>query len=1086
MKLRKQILLALLILLGVGAGLKAVTGEGDKAGKLRALREGSGLVKITTSRDRKIGIMDNGRMVMYYDNNGFIGDRNFQRSIEWPAGTLNYMVWQVGVMFGAVNSDGDTLCSESYNDISDNQFNPEPGYDNPSFRYDPLEGPIVARSDIAESYAARWPMVGGIPQWPGFDGGFIDPTLLRNVGRQESYWVMRDDNDPDISPGTPLHIEVECRLIEINTSLTRDLIFAFYKVRNTLPESQDLRNCRFGILVDPDMPALVGAEFDDDDDGFIRDLNFAYARDTDNFYASKPGFNIGYFGTKFLRSPQVNGKELGLTGWTTFEYGDMPNPGEFYLTAGGPDPDLGQFRSRDHAQYGYMQPGLFMQPRFDSDVAYIMSSGEFDLAVGDSVEIGVAFIAGPSLDGLLKNANAAQEVYDKNFIVPTAPTPPAVTAVPGDHTVTLYWDDEPSESSTDAFTGKADFEGYRIYRSEDRGQTYGTATDLEEIYPTGYVPIAEYDKFNTSVAEISGVVTSHNETVPGASNAIIRSAGLADGSQGGDAGADLSGAFSGDSYTIEFHTDSTFRVNNVTQTVRLSYLSQFLDEDEEIINQGKGFAVLDSAFTIQPGVDEFTGLYTSGFYIYLDGIFVQILDNVDDSTSEKDPTVNAGEIFRVDQKKIEPGANVGLRHHWTDPQKLVNGYEYWYTVSAYDRPDLEIGVPINENLPATVADAPNDQTVAVVPQAPVAGFVEAEAPTTAVFEHLPGGISHVEGFPLTVVDPRLVRDATYLIRFTETDDGKLWHLRGVTATGDTAIQENNDFYDSFADNAQMFDGMLLQVNDLPGGINGDLSEQTVLVDNDTLSLDLDPTSYGDYVYSETHTEKDYEIRFTATPVAYPTDSETTALAPFELYEVTGGINEQIGALVYDDTEDTTGGAGVWSIDESFDLINAPYADPANFSYADDDVVYYLTLAVSDTLGEVSPGNVFRIVGNRRLHEADVYRFTTKAQRIEAKASDLDRVRVVPNPFIVTSAFDVSRDRHEIHFTRVPAKCKIKIFTLAGDLVKTIDYDRASAGQDFAKWDLKTEFGSEVAYGVYLYHLDAGGVGTRMGKIAILR
>lgn len=1082
MKLRKNIFPTALILFAVAlcaVGLKAVTGDGDKAGKLRALRDGKGLAKVTAFKDRKIGIMDNGRMVMYYDNNGFIGDRNFTRSIEWPAGTLNYMIWQIGIMFGAVNADGDTLCSESFNDISDNQFNPEPGYDNPSFSYEPLEGPIVARSDLEESYPSQW---NGL--WPSFDGGYIDPTLLRNVGRQESYWVMRDDNDPEISPGTPLHLEVECRLIEINTSLTRDLIFAFYKVRNTLPESQNLTNCRFGILVDPDMPALVGAEFDDDDDGFIRDLNLAYARDSDNFYASKPGFNIGYFGTKFLRSPEVNGEELGLTGWTTFEYGDMPNPGEFYLTPEGPDPNLGSFDSRDHAQYGYMQPGLFMQPRLNSDVGFIMSSGEFNLAVGDSVEIGVAFIAGPNLDGLLKNANAAQEVYDKNFIVPTSPTPPAVSAVPGNHTVTLYWDDEPSETSTDAFTGKADFEGYRIYRSEDRGQSYGTATDLEEIYPAGYIPIAEYDKFNTSVAEISGVVTSHNTTVPGASNALILSAGLADGSQGGDAGVDLSGAFSGDSYTIEFQSESTFRINNVTETFRLSYLSQLMDEDGAVVNQGKGFAVLDSSFTIQPSVDDLTGNYTSGYYIYIDGVFVQILDNDADST--KDATVNEGEIFRVDQKKIDPGVNVGLRHHWTDPEKLINGYEYWYTVSAYDRPDPEIGVPVNENLPATVADAPNDQTVAVIPQAPSAGLVESVAPMDTVFEHT-AGASHVKGFPLTVVDPRAVRNATYRIRFTETADGKVWDLRGVTATGDTLIQQGNDFYDSISDNSQMFDGMLLQVNDLPGGINGDLSEQTALVDNDTLSLDLDPISYGDYVYSETNTEKDYEIRFTATPVAYPGSEEgTTVHAPFELYEVIGGINQQIGALFYDDIEDTTGGAGVWSIDESFDLINSPYADPANFSYTDDDVVYYLTLAGADATGEVSPGNVYRIVGNRRLHENDVYRFTTTAQRLEAKQSDLDRIRVVPNPFIVTSAFDVSRDRHEIHFTRVPAKCKIKIFTLAGDLVKTIDYDRATAGQDFAKWDLKTEFGSEVAYGVYLYHLDATGVGTHMGKIAILR
>ena len=53
-------------------------------------------------------------------------------------------------------------------------------------------------------------------------------------------------------------------------------------------------------------------------------------------------------------------------------------------------------------------------------------------------------------------------------------------------------------------------------------------------------------------------------------------------------------------------------------------------------------------------------------------------------------------------------------------------------------------------------------------------------------------------------------------------------------------------------------------------------------------------------------------------------------------------------------------------------------------------------------------------------------------------------------------------------------------------MRTIEYDRATEGVSFARWDLKTEFGSEVAFGVYLYHLDAGSIGTHMGKIAIMR
>src|SRR5262245_26145981 len=124
-----------------GLQIAAPTDPGSKADKIRALQQRAKLAKSSDFGDRKLGVMDNGRMVMYYDNNGFIGDRNFTRSIEWPAGSLNYLVWQVGILFGGVTAAGDTIVSESFNDVSDNQFNPEPGYDNPDYVFDLLGGP---------------------------------------------------------------------------------------------------------------------------------------------------------------------------------------------------------------------------------------------------------------------------------------------------------------------------------------------------------------------------------------------------------------------------------------------------------------------------------------------------------------------------------------------------------------------------------------------------------------------------------------------------------------------------------------------------------------------------------------------------------------------------------------------------------------------------------------------------------------------------------------------------------------------------------------------------------------------------------
>lgn len=1066
--MKTKLTLITLALALAGILIAAGPDTGGKAEKIRLLQQRPKQAAPADFGDRKLGLMDNGRMVMYYDNNGFIGDRNYTRSIEWPAGSINYLVWQIGILFGAVTASGDTIVSESYNDISDNQFNPEPGYDNPDYIFDLLSGPIVARSDIAESYAPRW---NGL--WPAYGGGTTTPDELRRSSRQESYWVMRDNNDPEVSNRPPLHIEVECRLIEINDVLTQDFIFAFYKVRNTLPQSQPLRNCRFGVLMDADVPALVGAEFEDDDSNFIRDLNLAYARDSDNFYASKPDLNPGHIGVKYLRSPKgPDGSELGLTAWTTFEYGDMPNPGEFYLNEDGPDPAAGSYASRDHAQYGYMTPGLFMKPRFKRDVAFIMSSGEFDLAVGDSVEIGVAYIAAPDFESLLNNANAVQTVFDNNFRIPTAPEPPAVTAVPGNEKVTLYWNASPSENSLDQLTGRADFEGYRIYRSESQGRelvdesgrdiSWGTPTDNLARYPTGYVPIAEYDLVNIP-GQLAGIVVSHSSQV---SDASIISEGLADGTQPGDAsGVDNSGFFSNDNYQILFDTGSTFQVLNASQGLFLNYLSDLAD--------AVGFAVFDTAWTLLADNPDAThGLYRSGYHIYIPGAFVNIVDGTSPPS--------AGDVFTVDQRRNDAGRNVGLKHSFVDanvpnqPKRVFNGYEYWYTVTAFDRADLVFGVPVKENLPLNIAETPNDQTVSAIPQAPGAGLREASADTAMT--HIAGS-ADIAGFVLEIIDPTKVTGHTYEISFDAATPDKTYSVRDLDAAGQPFVLVNEPFYDAASDNAKIFDGLRVLITDVEFNINAEASQQTAPPGASDLTLNLDSLEPRDGA-----NDHDFLFQFFQNPedsagfqYTYSDwDNGTPVTAPFIVIDMATGDTLTVEIMDAGDGD----GDGTYDVAERIAIGDTPYTGSGEWEAST-----YLYRFAFD--GAYNAGTEFTLVTNKPLTSADRYQFSTVARSYAASANDLNAIRVVPNPFVVTSGFDISRDRHEVQFTRLPESCTIKIFTLAGELVRTINHNRAASGLSFARWDLKTEFGSEVAYGVYLYHVDSP-VGEKMGKLAIMR
>jgi hypothetical protein len=60
---------------------------------------------------------------------------------------------------------------------------------------------------------------------------------------------------------------------------------------------------------------------------------------------------------------------------------------------------------------------------------------------------------------------------------------------------------------------------------------------------------------------------------------------------------------------------------------------------------------------------------------------------------------------------------------------------------------------------------------------------------------------------------------------------------------------------------------------------------------------------------------------------------------------------------------------------------------------------------------------------------------------------------------------------------------VRIYTVNGDLVQTLYHESLERGA--LRWDLKTKDNLEVAFGLYVYHIDAPGVGTRVGKFAII-
>ncbi len=95
--------------------------------------------------------------------------------------------------------------------------------------------------------------------------------------------------------------------------------------------------------------------------------------------------------------------------------------------------------------------------------------------------------------------------------------------------------------------------------------------------------------------------------------------------------------------------------------------------------------------------------------------------------------------------------------------------------------------------------------------------------------------------------------------------------------------------------------------------------------------------------------------------------------------------------------------------------------------------------------------------------------------------DLERVAVVPNPYRATEAWDAA-SAHEIHFINLPPKARIRIFTIAGDLVAELQHNETV--RDFERWNLKNSSGRDVASGIYMYRVESGSLSFQRRFVVI--
>jgi hypothetical protein len=353
----------------------------------------------------------------------------------WPAGTANQYIFNTGLQIAGIVDSASTVGTHGQVDGSF-FFNASGG------------GNGKKVTDVWNSAdpndLANWPKIAYVPP----DSLYAPAKQGSKVASNNDLWFMSWEGDPSVNNarGHPLGVAVETRGLSFATPDRADLLFFIYNVYNvtasdphvydswqaTRPELADTLRAlgvRFQALNEPD-PA-VGAI---PDGGYtIKQTYLAFGADMDvtfensgqnydgvnvpfatgytyqSAFLAEPSWNFsdasiygpsfikgaGFVGVKYLRSPIVNGQEVGLTLFSGFsngaEFSDPSNSKQLYRYLSGKlDPAQGD----DACNVGdvTLTHICFLNQGEPADMRFFQSTGPIDLAPGQGVTIAVAYL----------------------------------------------------------------------------------------------------------------------------------------------------------------------------------------------------------------------------------------------------------------------------------------------------------------------------------------------------------------------------------------------------------------------------------------------------------------------------------------------------------------------------------------------------------------------------------------------------------------------------------------------------------------------------------------------------------------------
>ncbi|MGE5315920.1 MAG: hypothetical protein ACM3Q4_14600 [Acidobacteriota bacterium] len=720
-----------------------------------------------------------------------------------------------------------------------------------------------------------------------------------------------------------------------------------------------------------------------------------------------------------------------------------------------------------------------------SDIAFMYGSGKISLKKantdGSIKRFSIALLMGANLNDLLISARTVQLIYNQNYQFIRPPDKPVVTAVPGDKKVTLYWDNG-AESSTDPILGN-DFEGYVIYRS-----TNPQFTDINLVTdgfgtPLLYQPLTDYTG-KTAKWDIAKRPEPFFED---------------DTSKTKNGRYDLGERF------IDVNGNGVYDGSNIAD-----YWQGFAPVPYD--QRGIAYYLGDNTGLVHSYVDSFKVVNGQRYYYavvsYDHGDFTNYAPSECTKRISLDPITSAL-TFDVNTVEVTPGPRVSgyTTPGFASAQVLdrigTSGTGTGkITVSVID--DLAIREGIQYRIDFADSIGTNGAKRAALNYA-----VTRVTPSVAEVTLSDTNFVKLGTANMIVDDALTVVNATTQQAYKEGADYVLETGRGlIRKTGFGAMKNQSvPVKVTFRSYGQLpstlmaneeanpvFDGMKLFVNNEALAV--DTIKSTWVIDNKLVAYKLSDPSTGskklapidvqfEFTKSDTNAAGQYTV---PGDTLYDTKLGKKILTPFKVRNITPDPARKAIPLQVIVRENAPAN-NRWDWGEPLILVTPP-----PFRTVSNNTMFEVKFTPKDSLNKKFGGEVFNVVTSQPFSSADHFTFTTVAAKFDASkaGSLLDRVKVVPNPYVASNDIEptdrlpgTTRGSRRIYFEHLPQEATIRIFTLSGELVREL---RHSGGIDNGReyWDLLNRDNLGVAYGVYIAHIEAPGVGERILKFAVIK